>query len=177
MARPEPNDRFQPYRECRQRIAVLRRLVREPPRHVGSVSGPPAPLVSPSRQEEQEWRRSYRTPVEEGEADESPDIQHAKQRKALKAVWRREVGPTPLCAPGDVQAARTYLDKLLDIRDRDSSARQERESDNLFAPLTRSEQGYLRMQIRKWEKRAKGEDARFNRVGNRAGRPRLRRVL
>lgn len=174
--RHDPTDRLEPYRATRRRLAELRqRLAATPatPSAPCAVRRTPPRLLPPGHQDSRETRSLYRTPVEEAEARD-PELLAAKQRRAVKAVWRSRVGAAPDCGPGDTRAAMEYLSKLLDVSDRHSSAES---LDDGTSPLTRSEAAYLRLQIAKWRRRAMGLDPRFQKFGTRPGRAPIRRTF
>lgn len=84
------------------------------------------------------------------------DREERNAGRHLRAAFWSTLGEPPLCNPGDKQAARAYVKQI--------EATLER------GLWTRNEVTMLRQLYRKWDKRAKGEDARFNMVGNRRGR-------
>lgn len=175
MPRGEP-DRYTPLREQSRRLVALRhRLTADDRTAVLSTRQArrdqrAGRLMSAYSREDRERRQSYRTPVEVAEGEDA-ELRAYKRSGQAQAIWRRVVGPAPRCQPGDRETARRYLERLHDALDRHQSADS---LDDGTSPLTRSEAAYLRLQIRRWEARARGLDPRFETHGTLPGRPRIR---
>lgn len=80
----------------------------------------------------------------------------AHNGRSLRAAYTWYIGTSPIIAPRDYAACRQYLETLKRAR-------------TVCAPLTSSEHYRLTQLIRKWTRRARGLDPRFNVVGTRPG--------
>jgi hypothetical protein len=77
------------------------------------------------------------------------------KERAVQAAFRGELGPMPVCAPGDVHQAGVYWRRVVRLLERRWS---------------HSDTVQLRRLERKWRERMQGKDARFMVAGTRAGR-------
>ena len=80
----------------------------------------------------------------------------AVKRGRRRSSFLAELGPAPVCAPGDHQSARAYLLRVVSLIERGG--------------WSASECAGLHVLAKRWRRRASGQDARFNLVGNRTGR-------
>lgn len=172
-------DHLSPYRAASRRIRALNAQLARQFRDRSTPGGRPVPrLRSSAVQDDLANRGLYKSPVELAElVHEGQELIQLKQRRALQAVWRRQVGPAPDCRPGDPDTNRLraaeYAARLTEVLDRSLNAEY---LDDGTAPLTRSEMAYLRRQIEKWKQRAAGMDPRFEKYGTKGGRAAMVRV-
>lgn len=80
----------------------------------------------------------------------------AVRRGQRRSSWLAELGPAPVCDPGDHTAAKAYLLRLIGLIERGG--------------WSASECASLHALVKRWQRRAAGQDRRFNLVGNRPGR-------
>ena len=74
----------------------------------------------------------------------------------MPSRFREALGPPPTIEPGDHEAARAYVDRIIAVAAQDGWTRVERKT-----------LSQLKM---RWRRRADGRDPRFEVAGNRAGR-------
>lgn len=124
------------------------------------------------RKEYRDVRRQLETHKQRSDRlDRAPsdfDLEDHEERAAVPGRWKfafwSRLGEPPTCPPGSVgrEMARRFLERLETVRD-------ERDEEGV-SPWTASEQNYLNKLIQVWGRRARGEDPRFDRLGNRRGR-------
>lgn len=93
---------------------------------------------------------------EEREAEGITPKDYGNKGKKWKAPFRSVLGDAPKLGPGDREGARVFASRIREVMDN-------------LRPLSPSERVNLFILHRKWQKRADGEDARFEVVGNRTG--------
>lgn len=72
--------------------------------------------------------------------------------RAVVTRWREKLGPTPMLAAGDIEGAKLFFDKVTSVIG--------------IGHWSQYEKNCLYVLRRKWQKRAEGMDAHFNREGN-----------
>jgi hypothetical protein len=96
-------------------------------------------------------------------ADDKVEI--AAHGGKFRSGYRHITGTAPKCRPRDLTAAAIFAHKIERALDEGTSG----EGEGGFG-LSKTERNRLKRMLDQWSRRARGEDARFNVVGNRGGR-------
>lgn len=83
----------------------------------------------------------------------------------FRSGYRHIVGDAPMCGPRDLLAAKAFLAKIERALDEATFS----ESEGGYG-LSKTERNRLKRMQEQWGRRARGDDPRFNVVGNRGGR-------